>query len=287
MITSDASLATWMATATSGLRFDLLTLTTRGGITLRWTDCAQGITTADGRVFAGNQGFERSRLRLADGVQVDDMDLALLVDDTLTIGGLPALKFARVGGLDGASVVLEWAYLDAETLQLRGTVKRFVGNTGPAEFERGRIDIKVRSALAQLNTPIPAEVYQPACLNQLGDDMCRVDVAALTVTGTVTAVQPGELSAFSSGLLGYAAGYFELGVVRFTSGALDGLTRTVKGFAGGSFAFAQPWSVQPAVGDTFTARPGCPRTLDACVGRFNNRPRFRGTPFIPAPETVA
>ncbi|MFZ5520468.1 MAG: DUF2163 domain-containing protein [Pseudomonadota bacterium] len=287
MITSDASLATWMATATSGLRFDLLTLTTHGGITLRWTDCAQGITTADGRVFDGNQGFERSRLRLAAGVQVDDMDLALLVDDTLTIGGLPALKFARVGGLDGASVVLEWAYLDAETLQLRGTVKRFVGNTGPAEFERGRIDLKVRSALAQLNTPIPAEVYQPGCLNQLGDAMCRVDVTALTVTGTVTAVQPGELSAFSSGLLGYAAGYFELGVVRFTSGALAGLTRTVKGFAGGSFAFAQPWSVQPAVGDTFTARPGCPRTLDACVGRFNNRPRFRGTPLVPAPETVA
>lgn len=287
----DPTLKAWMVSAerSAAFRFDLLTIAPRSTAVLRWTDGDRKVLTTDGRLFVRGPDFERSKIRLAAGIQVSDMDLTLFVDDSVTVGGMPALAFADRGLFDGAAVTLEWAYFDTDGL-FKGSFQRFKGVTGPAELEMGRIDFKVRSEIARLNVMVPREVYQPACLNQLFDGGCGLDPDAWAVSGTVTSVGTGRsgLMQFTASGLTQAAGYFDLGAVEFRTGQLSRTVRTIRAHApGGVLSFAQPWSVAPAVGDTFSALPGCNRTVARCAGTFGNQLRFRGTPFVPSPETVA
>lgn len=284
MISAEPSLAAWIASTRHCLRPDLLTVETRTGLLLRWTDADRDITTADGRTFVRGPIIERSRLRLASGVQVDELSLSLYVGDDQLIGNVPMLHYARRGGFDGADVRLEWAYFDLDGT-LKGTVLRFTGRTGPAEVERGAFFVSVRSELAGLNISIPRETYQPSCLNQVYDAKCGLVKSSFTVSGTVTGTNDTATWLLSN--LGQSAGYFDLGVLTFTSGANAGHSRTVKAYAAGAFQFANPLGEVPSVGDTFTVRPGCDRRKTTCSSKFGNVVRFRGFPYVPAPETVA
>ena len=287
----DPALLAWMTSASlsEGIRFDLLTLQTHNNLTLRWTSGDTSVLTTDGRLFSRGPDFERSKVRLAAGLQVSDMDLSIFVDDSVLIGGLPALKFAQRGLLDGATVTLEWAYFDSNGV-FKGSFQRFSGISGPAEMELGRIDMTVRNELARLNVMVPRESYQPGCLNQLFDPNCGLNAANFTVARAVTAVPSGRAGfmGFTASGLTQAAGYFDLGVVEFRTGPLASTVHTVRSHgAGGVITVARPWPVLPQVGDSFVVVPGCNRSLARCEGTFNNRGRFRGTPFVPAPETVA
>jgi uncharacterized phage protein (TIGR02218 family) len=93
-------------------------------------------------------------------------------------------------------------------------------------------------------------------------------------------------SAFGSGLTGQAGDYAQ-GRIVFTSGANAGIARAVKSNdAAGNFNLISPLPAMPAPGDAFTAYKGCDLTMGTCSGRFNNLGRFKGTPFVPQPETA-
>ena len=78
-------------------------------------------------------------------------------------------------------------------------------------------------------------------------------------------------------------GDFNQGKILFTSGANAGLSRAVKAYlnASGAVSFALPLPTAPAIGDSFTAYPGCDQTMARCSGRFGNLIHFRGQPFTP------
>lgn len=294
-MSADPALVAWMVAAdrSDGFRADLWTITTKGGEVFRWTSLDFEFAAPDGRVFVPGPGIKRSRVTLTAGIQVSTLDMVIEVDDSIVLGGMPALHFADRGMLDGASVALEWAYWDAARV-FKGSMQRFSGTAGLAMLELGRISLQVRSDIARLNTPIPREVYQPACLNQLFDAHCGLDSEAWTVAGVVTSVAAGRagLMGFTASGLTQAAGFFELGAVEFYTGELAHVIRTVKAHqAGGVLSFAMALPVAPQVGDEFRVVPGCNRSVSACRDKFNNirfgRLAFRGTPFVPAPETVA
>ena len=279
-----AALDAWLATTDECLRFDLLSIVTRTGITLRWTDCDVALTTPDGRTFLPAT-YERSRLTLGSDLQVDEMQLTAHVDQADAVLGVPMLPFARRGGLDGASIVLEWAFFDLG-MALRGYDVRFEGISGPADTGLGTIDLSARSIVAQLGRMVPAEVYQPGCRNTVYDPRCGVSAAARTVAGVATGFVAGDFGVCMTDLA-QAAGFFDLGVMQFTSGGNAGEARTVKAFAGGVVRTVLPWPVLPAAGDAFIIRPGCNGTKALCAERFGNLLRYRGEPLIPAPETIA
>lgn len=285
----DPALISWMVSADreSCFRFDFITVKPRGLGPLQWTSGAGSMLLPDGRLFTEGPGIDRDNVSLSAGLQSSELNLTLQVDDTVLINGMTALRFAERGGLDGADVKLEWAYFD-ENKVFKGIFVRFSGMTGPAAWAAGRIDLIVRSATAALNVMTPREVYQPACLNQVFDPKCGLKEADWLVSGAVSSVPAGRagLMGFTSGLA-QPDGYFDLGLLTFTSGSLNSVMRTVKRYASGQIAFAVPLPVAPTVGTTFTVLPGCNRSLDVCVNRFSNRPAFRGTPFVPPPETVA
>jgi len=277
------ALDTWLATADQVLRFDLLTITTRTGLVARWTNADVALTTPDARTFQPAV-YERDRLKWNADLQVDEVLLRIFVDSVDTFGGVAMLPYAYRGGLDGATVLLEWAYYDVDKT-FKGYDTRFEGSTGPADTGLGQIEISVRSLVAGLMRQVPAEVYQPGCRNTIYDARCTLDPASHSVAGAVTALAGTSLMAFSTNL-GAAAGTYDLGAIKFTSGALAGEQRTVKAYAGGVVGTVLAWPSQPSVGDAFLIRPGCDGTKTRC-NAYANLIHFRGEPHIPAPETVA
>lgn len=82
-----------------------------------------------------------------------------------------------------------------------------------------------------------------------------------------------------------STGYWALGQITFTSGALSGLTAAITGSAAdGTVALAAPLPSAPLAGVTYTMVPGCDKTAPTCNDKFSNIVHFTGFPAIPTPE---
>ena len=117
----------------------------------------------------------------------------------------------------------------------------------------------------------------------LYDTGCTLNKATF---GTSSAITSGTTTTTLSCGLTQAAGFFNRGSIKFISGALSGVTRTVKSYTTGSVSLLLPLPATPAVGDTFIAYAGCDKQQSTCQGKFNNLPNFRGAPYIPVPITA-
>lgn len=284
------TLATWLAAARSALIFDAYTVISVGGTVARWIDADFDQTLPDGRAFVRGPQFKRGQIRQAVGLAVDNLSFSIYPTykgAAVQFGAQTLLQAARRGTLRGATFQLERLVFDAAGAY-QGRWVEFPGTLSVESTAGGVIKAKVLSELNLLSTPMPPDVYQGPCKNTVFDTQCGLSRAAWAVSGAVSAVATGDAaySQFTASGFGQAAGYFDQGVVQFTSGANAGERRTVKSFAGGVFRFALPWPQAIQAGDTLQAVPGCNRSMAMCSGKFNNRPRYRGEPFIPQPETV-
>lgn len=233
--------------------------------------------------------IKRSKTRVVVGLEVDTLDLTVYPTSTDRIGALSFLAALNNGALDGAVFTLERAFLSDATTVV-GTVTLFKGQVSEAEFSRNEARVKVKSWLELLNMNVPRNLYQSGCRATFGDSLCGVSKAAWTVAGAITGGST-NLSLRVTGLT-QATGYFDQGVLQFTSGNLAGVKRTVRSFTSTSdplvdvVALGIPLPKGPGYGDTFTICPGCDKTTgpNGCA-RYSNTLRFAGFPFIPVPET--
>ncbi len=259
---------------------DLYTITLSSGTVLRYTSADVPI------VYAGNTfvavPIARSRTRTVIGVEVDTMDISVHPTAAMLVNGNPFLQSVYSGAFDGAIVKLERAFMAAWGNTTPGVLHQFEGSVSDTDLDGITARIKVRSLLELLNIKMPRNVYQATCCNSLYDTACGASRAAYAVNGTATG---GSILNVTSGL-GQASGHFDQGVIKFNSGANAGVSRTVKSFAGGEFALSVPLALPVASGDTFTAWPGCDKTLATCTAKFSNASKYRGFPWIPVPETA-
>ncbi len=282
MIATTPQLAAFMDTARAGLRVDLYTLTAPNGQVLRGCGGDAALLLPVGRLFAKGPLLSRGRIELRAGIEVDEMSVEITPAATDLLGGIPLLRAAREGALRGCELLLEWAYLDTNGV-LQGVLPKFSGRGSPTAFQAGTITLDVRSELERLLTMMPRDVYQPTCLNTVYDPACGKPRAAMRVASTVNTVS--SRSSFATALT-EPAGWFDKGLLRFTSGLNNGDARTVRGYAGGAFSFALPFLRDIAPGDVFEVFPGCDGTQATCTSKFSNLARFRGQPYIPAPEAA-
>jgi len=258
---------------------DLFTITLSSGQVLRFTSGDAAIK------FAGNEyasvPIKRGGLTEKTGLEVATLEVALYQD-----GASLDLDFLRdlTGGLlDGARVVLETAVMGQYGDTSPGTVKRFFGAVADVSFGRTEIRMTVKSDAQILDTQIPRNVYQAACLHTLFDTGCGQAAAAMEVTGAISGTSTRMSLATN---LTEAAGYFDQGSIRFTGGQNAGLSYTIKSHAaGGGLDMLRPTLYAPAIGDTFVALPGCDKSQATCTEKFANLGAFRGYPFVPPPET--
>jgi hypothetical protein len=147
----------------------------------------------------------------------------------------------------------------------------------------------------------PAIVSAAARVDSKSAWLCNVDLSAYrqevalsTVPDayTITVNSPDPLLLMpgtSTPTSGAPDGWFDGGVLTFTSGVLAGQAFEVKHFLGGldqTIKFYLPLEILPSPGDTFSIDPGCNHTVFDCQNKFNNITNFRGEPFLPGEDKI-
>lgn len=199
------------------------------------------------------------------------------------INGVDFIVFCKIGGFDMAACTLYRAYMPTYGDTSAGFVNKFTGTVVEIDIGGSVATFNINSPTELLNQQMPKEIYQASCMNTLFDAGCTLSRASFAVNSAVAA---GSTLSQINASLAQATGYFDQGVIVFTSGLNNGFRRSVKSFvSGGTFSLLAPLSFNPAIGDTFTIYPGCDRLQSTCSGKFSNLANFRGQPYIPAPET--
>ena len=250
------------------------------GVVFGFTDHDRSLEVG-GVTYEPDSGFAASEIRSGTDLAVDAQDAeGVLTSDTITETDI------LDGRWDNAKVEVwrvNWQATSQRVLMRRGAI---------GQVRRGRLAFvaEVRSLAHLLNQTV-GRTFQHACDAELGDARCSVDLddPAYKATGSVTALA-SDRSFAASGLGSFAAGWFALGRLTWTSGPNAGRTAEVAGHdvaAGERRLTLLEAPVRPiAPGDDFVVRAGCDKRLETCRDRFANVVNFRGFPHIPGQDTV-
>jgi len=263
---------------------DLFTLTLADGTVYRWSGSDVAVT-GGGRTWSLGPTLKRTGVKFVVGVEVDTMTVTIYDAAGTNINGTPLIPFIRAGGLYGARLQVDKAFWGVSDTAPVGALAWFHGRVAETECGRNGAMLRVNSDLELLDVLVPRDVYSPSCLNTLYDSMCGLLAATYRVSGTATSATDTRRITFSHAMA-QAAGYFDLGTIRMTSGLNNGISRSVQKHLSGSISVLQPWPFSVSNGDTYIVDPGCDKTQTTCRTKYANEPRYRGYPYVPSPETV-
>jgi hypothetical protein len=195
-----------------------------------------------------------------------------------------------------------------------GDLKLLSGTIGDIEMKNGQYQMELRGWTQKLTTTC-GSLYGPNCRAELfgggieGIDptnhwKCRLNRADWVQNGTVGSspdlmtIVPtvaGSPAVTTLLMVGSStptdlapAGWFDHGVITFTSGALDGYSFEIAVWDGLvlSLYAATPMPFAPAPGDTFEIEPGCDKTPNTCHTKFVNIINFAGEANIPGLNVI-
>ncbi|WP_428491686.1 DUF2163 domain-containing protein [Rhodopila sp.] len=266
----------------------LYTITLSSGTVLRYTSYGMDIVH-DGFTFSaglgGGAAFETSP---AKSTWKNGLDVSTLSFDVMpkqaTINGVPFIVAAVNGVFDNATVMRERAYMPTGSAAAVGSIILDGGQVSEIDLGREKVTFNVADFRQLLDIQMPRRLYQASCSNALFDASCALNRATFTAVGTATS---GSTASVVSASLAASSGYYDLGVITFTSGANAGLSRTVKTYTTGTIQVIVPFPSAPATGDGFSIYVGCDKSLSTCGSKFSNQANFHGQPFIPIAETAS
>jgi len=171
----------------------------------------------------------------------------------------------------------------------RGPVTLFTGRVAEVDVGRSKATFTINDFMELLDQDFPRNLYQAGCVNNLGDTACGVNLNALAVA--CTDAGGSTVSTINANLAVAPTGQFNQGKVTFTSGVLNGVSRSVKlatAGAPGVITLLMSLPSAPTIGDTFNIYPGCDKTFAGTNGcpKFANTARWRGEDRIPIVETA-
>lgn len=235
-----------------------------------------------GNTYITTNGYDFSGFSSLANMAPPVVDLEGIAD----IAGMSADAIAS-GVFDGARCYMfatSWAAPVVDQEPLLASV------FGKTTFMDNRYRIEDMGLIDAINQSV-GKTYTAGCPKTFGGQEyagCKVNLAAITVTGTLTAV--ADAAHFTDSALAQASDYFGAGTIRFTSGLNAGLKAIeVKVFtAGGIIEVFEPFFYLPAVGDAYTMIPGCrKRRAQDCYTKWNNVINFGGFEHIPLGSTYA
>lgn len=277
------------------LKVELYQIAIPGGTTYYFTAGDAPITVA-GHTYLTGLNLIRGAITRTVGLDPQSLDLTVVPQadnpgGAVTIGGAGFLSACDLGLLDAAHISLYKGFFNfpAAGQQLDtspGIVGPFfAGVIDEVDAGRFMADITIDSDIESLNVSMPRNLVQTGCVHSTYDAGCGLLRSAFTSTGAIS----GTITANSfHSALAQANGYFDLGVLTFTSGVLNGTSYTVAKHlnAGGFVQTIVPFAALPSAADTFSIVAGDDKTKTTCVNKFANGGRFRGYRFVPQPETL-
>lgn len=248
---------------------DLWEIALRSGVTKLYTDWPFDITIGSNVYKSSLSLVSSSRYKLKRGLEVDECDLTMNQSDADTVSGVSFAHAVANGLFDRAVVTKYRQFLTATEATSANiidpsanTILLFLGEINDWTLTNTGTDFKIKSMLNLLNVYMPRRQYQPTCGFVFGDANCTKARAALAVNGAVTLATSNTTIKTDTT---ETDGYFNNGVIKFTSGNNIGVVRTVKSYQGGAFNLVAPFPNSIAVGDTFTATPGCNKNFAGAI----------------------
>ena len=254
-------------------------LTREDGTVMGFTDHDVDLTY-NGVTYQADTGFTPTDIDSSAALNVDNLEVAGLLTST-------SIQDADIeaGLYDNAQVEIFLLRWDEAPTFASGAVILRRGYIGEIRLREGQFVAEVRGLTEALQQTV-GDLYGPACRADLGDARCQVSLAAFTKSGTVSAVT--DRRDFTSSLTSDPDGWFDYGLLTWTSGANSGYSMEVKRYtqSGGRFELQlkMPYDVQP--GDGFNVYAGCDKTLTTCRDRFANVINFRGEPHLPGMDEL-
>jgi uncharacterized phage protein (TIGR02218 family) len=280
---------------------DLYTVALANGGVLRYAALDVDVVW-NGHTFSSKPMIERQDNRPTghwkSGVDTDswqvhfiprDVDVVTGAELPDVLSGQPWMTAVKGGALDGATVLVERAFFGAwpvpwtRTVTPVGTIVIFSGRVAEVDFTRISAIVTVNSWMELLTQDMPRNLYQSGCRFTLFGPGCSLLAASFAVNGSAAS---GSSPSAINASLGQAAGYFDLGRLKMTSGLNATFSRGVKSWDGTTLKLRAPFPFAVGVGDAFTVYPGCDKTIATCTNKFNNLANFGGFPYIPAPENA-
>lgn len=246
-----------------------LKITRADGVMLGLTELDRPLEI-DGLTYLSASGYTPTAYASGDGLAVDNAD----VEGLLAVAGIER-EDIRAGLYDLAKITLfVWDWQAGTQIKLIAT-----GNWGECTLYRGRFVAEFRSLAQKLQQTV-GRIYTAGCDAELGDARCRVNVPALTVSGTIDS-QTSRMQVVDTART-EADGAWRGGLLTFTSGANAGRSYELRtSLATGHLTLLLPLAYNIAAGDTYTLAPGCDKSLETCRDVYANVANFRGFPHVP------
>jgi Phage conserved hypothetical protein BR0599/Uncharacterized conserved protein (DUF2163) len=286
---------------------------------------AETALTVGGNRYVGGLIFARDRITQKVGIGGDPLELTVTPQADYpggqpAIGGYTFLSACRAGVFDNSLWLMSKGFflppgfeavtnpstgytytpppLGNQLDTSPGIASWWAGIPDEIQVGRFQADITLDEATAILkNQQMPRNMVQAGCLHAWGDVGCGVNKAQNTYAGAITGGISGNSIQTNLTPADFVNGYFNIGIITFTSGPLSGASFTVQlsQSASGYIQLIIPFPQAPAIGNSFTIVPGCDKQQSTCAsGKFklpnglfgSNLPHYRGAPFVPEPETL-
>lgn len=180
------------------------------------------------------------------------------------------------GCYDGADV--ELFIFDKKTQEKITLLNGFISDI---EYKDNIFNAKVKGLKSKLNKVI-GEVYTPLCRCQFCDEKCKLNKENFTFNGEISnLINSVEFETNTLTIINKIEGYFENGVIEFTSGKNIGFKTEVKQSKNNSIILSAELPYELQNGDKFKITAGCNKEFDTCCNVFYNAINFRGEPHLP------
>jgi len=265
------------------------------GFTTHDVDIAYDAGDGDGpTTYLAETGFTASATSAKSDLSVDNSEALGFIESNSVVE-----NDIRAGKFDNSAIwirLVNWADLTMGDVLLRR------GTLGMVRMKNNLFTAEVRGLASKLKARIGA-TYGPVCRATFGSGLngidmqshylCKFDVSTVRQTGSVASVADLRTLTPAAGLTGQggatgsaSTGWFNDGLLTFTSGGLSGASFEIKIWDGTTLEFFLDFPSLPSAGDAFTIEPGCNRTIDNCQNKFSNIANFRGEPFIPGMDQL-
>lgn len=250
-------------------------VTRRDGTVLGFTDHDNDVEY-EGINYYAETGFTPSAVQSSIGFSVDNLDIQGMLDSTaITESDIMA------GLYDYAEIqvfMVNYTDLSQGKLILR------TGWLGEVSFSKNHFVTEVRGLTQALSQKI-GDVFTPVCRAIFGDSKCKLDLIAYTEASIVTSVSNNRV--FMASSLSNPTGYFDYGIIKFTSGSNNGFKMEVKNYVlDGSITLVALMPFDISEGDEFEITTGCDKNFQTCINKFNNAVNFRGEPHVPGMDKI-
>jgi uncharacterized phage protein (TIGR02218 family) len=254
-------------------------VTRRDGQVFGWVDHDQDLVI-DGLTYYAAAGLLATATQTTSTLAPGTLDVSTF----LTSSDEQAIE---AGLWDEAAVLIFEARWDVlpTVVDAQGCNILLAGTLGTLERQTGRVRTSLHGQLEALDVHV-GRVFAPTCPWRLGDSRCTVDLGPHTRTGSITALGPSPLFQLFDANQGAPDGFFDEGVITFTSGPNQGHQMDIRHWESTLFYFHRPLPFVCNVGDTYSAVRGDDKRFETCVGTFNNARFFGGFPHLPGIDRV-